>query len=440
MKKHLLLFFLVLSAFGWSQVVEDFSDGDFTSNPTWTGTDTSFFVNSNHQLQSTSTTAGEAWLALELGRYAVPQGTLQTFLPSNEKEWRFWIRENFSPSANNFTDVWLCADTAALPCATQGYFLRFGTLGSQDAIELYRKDSDGEHLILIGATAAIASSFKVAVKVNRDAEGQWTLSTDYDNVGNYTVEATGSDNTYPVEGYFGFHLHFTSSNAKKFYFDDIYIGPSIIDTTPPELLALEIIDSQHLLLTFNEPLDPSALDPQHYQANTSPDSVYFATTPSQVTLAFTASLPENTNLTLHLSGISDLSGNIMPDATCTFSIYHPGENDVVINEIMADPTPVVGLPEWEYVELFNTTDLTINLKDWSFLIGNTSKTLPAIQIDPQGYLILCKSDAQQELNVYGPTCGFSSFTIANAGATLRLQSPDETECTFRFTLWSLPLS
>ena len=380
----------------------------------------------------------------------------------DETEWRFWIRETFSPSTNNYAEVWLCADTSELPLAMQGYFLRFGSAGSQDAIELYRKDPGGEHLILKGADAAIASSFKVAVKVNRDDNGHWTLATDYDNLGNYAVEAEGDDDTYPVDGYFGFYLKFTASNARKFYFDDVYVGPKIIDTEPPELLGLEVMDAQHLLLTFSESLAETALDPQHYRIihqredshalrhcerseaiqlelsksgqvgllryarNDVPDTVLFNGNPSIVMLCFNEPLPQNTDLTLQITEISDLSGNIMPKTERMFAIYQATENDIVINEIMADPTPIVGLPEWEYVELFNTTEFTIDLKDWSFLIGNTSKTFPTVQIEPQGYLILCKSEAEQELAPYGPTCGFSSFTIANAGATLKLLSNDET--------------
>ena len=419
--KTIRLLFLFLPLWASAQVIDDFSDGDFTSNPTWIGTDTCFTVNNNTQLQSAATVAGESYLSTTITERVSAGAFLQ-----GETEWRFWIRENFSPSANNYADVWLCADTVTLPYASRGYFLRFGAAGSQDAIELYRKDPEGEHLIIKGADAAIASSFKVAVKVNRDAEGRWILATDYDNVGNYIVEAEGQDDTYPVEGFFGFHLHFTSSNARKIYFDDIYVGPQIIDTEPPELLSLEIIDTRHLLLTFNEPLAETALDPQHYYVETSPDSVSFIGVPSKVLLSFNEPLLENTNLTLQITGISDLAGNTMPLMMHSFSIYQPSENDVVINEIMADPSPMVGLPEWEYVELFNTTDFTIDLKDWLFLIGNTSKTFPSIQIAPWGYLILCKTDAEQELSVFGPVCGFSSFTIANAGATLRLLAPDET--------------
>ena len=420
--KKILILLIILPICCVAQVIDDFSDGDFTLNPTWIGTDTSFKINNSFQLQSDAASAGNAWLATDI----ISLRSVNHRVTFREVEWRFWIRENFSPSANNYAEVWLSADTAALPCATRGYFLRFGSAGSQDAIELYRKDSNGEHLIAKGTDAAIASSFKVAVKVNRDAEGHWTLATDYNNVGNYALEAEGSDDTYSVEGYFGFYLKFTSSNAKKFYFDEVYIGPEIIDTEPPELLGLEVQDSRHLLLTFSEPLAESALNPIDYQVIIHPDSVYFDGNPSKVMLCFNESLPENTNLQLTVTGITDLSGNIMPSTEWFFALYHAEANDVVINEIMADPTPVVGLPEWEYVELFNTTAFTIDLKDWTFLIGNTSKTFPSIQIEPQGYLILCKSDAEQELKNFGPTCGFSSFSIANAGATLRLMAPDET--------------
>lgn len=409
--KKILILFLILPICAFAQVVDDFSDGDFTANPTWSGTDTCFIVNNNQQLQSAATTAGESWLGTLVERRM-------------EMECRFWIRENFSPSANNYAEVWLCADT--LPRATRGYFLRFGSAGSQDAIELYRKDATSETLICRGTDAAIASSFKVAVKVKRSADGHWTLATDDDNMGNYAVEAQGDDATYPIIGYFGFYLKFTSSNARKFYFDDIYIGPEIIDTEPPEWLDLEVQDSRHLLLTFSEPLAASALNPQHYQVMGVPDSVQFAGAPSRILLSFDDPLPENTNLTLRVTDLTDLSGNIMPPAERNFAIYKAVANDVVINEIMADPTPVVGLPEWEYVELFNTTACTIDLKDWTLLIGNTSKVFPSMQIEPQGYLILCKTDAEQELKNFGSTCGFSSFSIANAGATLRLLAPDET--------------
>ena len=123
--------FIILPFIGMAQVTDDFSDGNFTENPSWTGTDSCFFVNNSFQLQSTATVAGTAYLSL-------------TVAPSDEMEWRFWLRENFSPSSNNYAEVWLSADQRDFRQASQGYFLRFGAKGSDDAIELYRKDPCGE--------------------------------------------------------------------------------------------------------------------------------------------------------------------------------------------------------------------------------------------------------------------------------------------------------
>lgn len=410
----LLLLFLPIGL--WGQVVDDFSDGDFVLNPVWGGVDSCFIVNGSGQLQSAATTAGEAWLSLALdGQYG-------------EWEWQFWIRENFSPSANNYAEVWLVADSADLSHATAGYYLRFGSAGSQDAMELYRRDTAGDQLICQGTQAAIASSFKVGVKVIRDRDGHWQIQADYENTGIYITEMEGVDDVCPCLGYFGFFIKYTASNAKKFYFDDIYIGPVMLDTVPPVLNHIEVRDANHLLLVFNEALSSSVLDVTLFTVAPNvgqPDTVCFASRPSEVLLGFHLPLPVNENLQLRVSGVSDLAGNVMSDLMMNFAVYTATENDVVINEIMADPSPVVGLPEWEYLELFNSTPFTIDLTGWSLGIGTTTKTMPSVSIAPSGFLILCKADAEPELSEYGPTCGFPSFSIANAGTTLRLLSPDE---------------
>ena len=405
-----LLFFLPLGL--WAQVSDDFSDGDFTSDPAWSGMDSCFKVNTSGQLQSAASSAGSAFLSLP-------------FEGDGNREWRFWIRENFSPSGNNYADVWLVADSADLRQAS-GYFLRFGAPGNNDAVELYQKTGAALTLVCRGTDGTVASSFKTAVKVVCDTLGNWTLSTDPDASGSYALEVEGRAGPCPQQGFFGFLITYTASNAKKFYFDDIYVGPEVIDTVPPHWIQLEVRDASQLLLTFDEPLSESALGRSHFMVVLSgpPDSACFASRPSVVLLFFDPPLPENVMLQLQVSGISDLAGNVMADTVWDFAVYKAAANDVVINEVMADPSPPVGLPDWEYIELFNTTAFTIDLTGWTLVVGSSEKAFPVSSIAPEGYLLLCKDEAAEALSAFGPTCGFSSFSIANAGAFLQLLDPN----------------
>jgi hypothetical protein len=414
MKK--ILFILFLFPFTLlAQVTDDFSDSDFTQNPTWSGTAEQYTVNNSKQLQLNAEGEGTAFLSLPISEY-------------ESMEWQFWIREAFSPSGNNYTDVWLSADNADLSQAAQGYFLRFGEGGSNDAIELFRKDADGQQSICRGAEGAIAASFAVSVKVICDREGNWMIQTCYDNSGIYLTEAQGVDDTYGRGGFFGFWSKFTSSNATKVYFDNIYVGPRILDHEPPVLLNCEVLDLTHLKLAFNEALnEATALNPSNYSIDNGlghPTAVSFGENLASVVLELEREIGNGVNYTLTISNIKDQWNNTMEPTNLAFSIYAASEYDVVINEIMADPNPVVGLPEWEYVELYNTTEFGIDLKDWEIQIGTNDLTFGNFVLAPHGYVILCHNDAVPELRTFGDCIGFSSFSVGNSASAMYLYSKE----------------
>lgn len=97
------------------------------------------------------------------------------------------------------------------------------------------------------------------------------------------------------------------------------------------------------------------------------------------------------------------------------------ENSIVINEIMADPSPCIKLPEYEYVELFNTTDSSINVKNWKLIIGKKEFSFKEeTVIQPNDFLILCHEDAFEGMSQYGNCYSFSSFQITNTGTNITL--------------------
>ncbi len=93
-----------------------------------------------------------------------------------------------------------------------------------------------------------------------------------------------------------------------------------------------------------------------------------------------------------------------------------GYNAVVITEIMADPTPVVGLPDAEYLEILNRTTQPINLKGWK--LGKTA--LPDSVLAPGDYVLVCARSKVSLLAPFGKLLALSTFSLANAGATLTL--------------------
>lgn len=391
-----------------AQVIEDFSDGDFTDNPKWSGSESIFMVNADNQLQLNDNTAGNAWLFCEQN---IAEG-----VSDGAFEWHFWLREAFSPSSKNYSDVYLC----------DNYFLRFGEAGSDDVVDLQRVGDGTTVSVCRGTDTFIASSFSSFFKVTRDAHGIWKVYIDKIGNEDYTLEAQGVDDTYEPTGKFGIKITYSASNAKKVYLDDIYAGAFIIDTEPPRLKNVIVLKYNKLELDFNEPVDEHyALDANNYSVDNEIGNPMYAefngSNHTSIILSYSKTIEENVDYTLTINKIQDISGNLADNIHHTFNHYTIHENDIVINEIMADPEPAVGLPSYEYVELYNTTNHAINLKDWTLNIGSSEKIITQdIDIQANNYLILCKEEAIPFLSEYGECVGFTSFSIPNSGSLFLL--------------------
>jgi hypothetical protein len=102
-----------------------------------------------------------------------------------------------------------------------------------------------------------------------------------------------------------------------------------------------------------------------------------------------------------------------------------GRYDIIIDEIMADPTPQVGLPNNEWIELRNTSSVSFNLAGWR--IGDAtsqSGPMPAYNLQPDSFVIICTGSAVATMSVYGPVISVTSFpSLDNTGDVVFLRSP-----------------
>lgn len=398
-----------------AQLIEDFSDGNLSSSPAWQGNTECFKVNNDLQLQLDDEGAAEAILFTPIQA-------------SESMEWRCWIRQSFSPSSNNHSRIYLFSEETFSHSGPDGIFLQMGESGSDDAIRLYRQSGGDTSCLLKGASGAIASSFIVNVRVVW-SENEWKLFTDYSGGGNYIPEASAPGQFVASGGYFGLVCKYTSSNATKFYFDDIYAGPEIKDTLRPEVAGLSLLQPDLLRAAFTEVMDkPFSENVLNYSIGDPllhPVSAFTDTEdPLSVFLELADSLPYAEEVNIEIQGIADLAGNLMIPWQGSLSWVEAVRYDIVVNEIMADPTPAVLLPEYEYLEIYNRTSLPVDLSGWELFIGESAKALQGARIAPGGYLIIGHEDAKDELQAYGAFFGLESFSLSNAGQSIVLVSEE----------------
>lgn len=281
-----------------SQVNEQF-DNDLAK---WSGTTTHFVINANRQLQLNNTAAGSSYV-------------VTTFAPTDQDlEWNVYVKQAFAGSASNYGRIYLLSSQQNLTEPTDGYYLQLGESGNSDAVELFRQTGTTSVSVCRAANASIASSFAIRIKVLRYTSGLWKVFIDYAGGTDFIEAASGVDLTYTSGSWMGFLCVYTSGNATRFYYDDVYAGP-----VKPDDLPFDDAD----------------------------------------------------------------------------------KNDVVINEFFPDPSPPVGLPEQEFVEVYNRSSKTFDLRNWKIGDASSFVNMPSVVLKPDEYLVITTSNGLPSLNNSG---------------------------------------
>jgi hypothetical protein len=142
----------------------------------------------------------------------------------------------------------------------------------------------------------------------------------------------------------------------------------------------------------------------------------------RVMLADTFAIGTNT---LQVFSSKDLAGNIQLDSQAQSFSYIPATpapwRSVVINEIYADETPSLGLPEGEFLELYNQGNSAVSLGGWSISDVGNPVILPETTLPAGGHLILCAYADTAAFKTFGTTLGISLPSLNNSGDSLKLR-------------------
>jgi hypothetical protein len=422
MRKTLLLFMLLSVKLTFGQISDDFSDGDFSANPSWVGQTTLFNVNSSKQLQTSLVTVAQSVSLVTANAFAL------------NTKWEFTVQMNFDPSATNRARIYLISDQQDLNGALNGYFVQIGESGSTDSYDLYKQTGTSITRIIDGPakTRTNVNALLARIRVTRNDIGKWELLTDISGGNNFVSEGTVTDLSYINTNWFGVRCDYTATRSNGFTFDDFSISELTPDITPPILLSAKALNEFTIEAVFSERLEStSAMLSSNYVLSQLGNPIAVATT----SLANVYQLTFATTLftgayTLTVNNVKDVKGNLI-SANSTADLFYikpylAKAGDVVINEIFADPSPQIGLPNAEFVELWNTTDEYILLTGWKYKDLTTTYTFTADTLKPKQYLILCANADVNLFSAYGKTKGLTSWpTLNNDKDVLKLLNEND---------------
>ena len=103
--------------------------------------------------------------------------------------------------------------------------------------------------------------------------------------------------------------------------------------------------------------------------------------------------------------------------------YEPAFGDIVFNEIMAKADPSNGLPEVQYIELYNRSEHDIILEGWKINYNTTVGNVGTTSIPAKSCLILCASAQTATMAAYGKVATLTNISsLTKIGKTLLLKN------------------
>lgn len=425
MKKVILLALLLpYPAFG--QVAENFESGsmvNWTENtPGHWKADTASSLSGRFSLHHVfdNPDAGTDCIGLIINDLHPSQGSTQ---------WSFIIRYGYEPSSLNNWSVFLMSDNDPVSMSVfgkvRGFALGVNLTGSDDTLRLWKVD--GSNIIPVVDSGInwqtdIGTAVSAGVSVERSKEGIWVVKVKRNGI--VAGTGTGSDIELFKPSWFGVYYKYTSTHDRQIWFDDLTInGTFNKDNEPPFIKACRPVGKKAVEIILNEEADNGQMLPDNILLNgqeNKPVSLIKRNSLSWLA-EFENELINKSVNTLIIKKICDISGNCTQDARFEFTLVWAETGDIIISEIMADPLPEVSLPDKEYIELTNRTQLPVNLKNWKLSVTGLSSVFPEIVIPPSGIFIICSQSDTLIFSKYGKTVGLKQFpALTDAGKLLIL--------------------
>lgn len=272
---------------------------------------------------------------------------------------------NFSPSLNNYLEISFGSDSTF----NEKYSFKIGQTGTEDALDLFLNGNIEFH----NPNRNFGQGGEINLHLSFINDSLYWFNESHDIIRKIPWHTKFE--------YFQIKCVYTSSNAEDFIFENLYWGPVLKDTIGPKLI--EVYDNQlgELRFVFSEEI----LE-HECQFTPHPDSVTISGTEIRVFNRHN----KDSHLSLKGKVIDAHLNETTIDTTIQQSLLEP--YDLLITEIMFDPTPVVAF-NYEYIEIYNPSSHSIDLKKVLLTIGNKTEELPDTTLSPLAYFLIKPNNA-----------------------------------------------
>lgn len=373
---------------GMAQFADDFSDGDFTNSPVWQGKNSHFQIDNSRLRLNAPAQKDSAHLV-------TPSQAIEN------ASWQFDVEMQFNPSSANLTKVYLAADHPNLEQAPNALYVLIGN--TADEISLYTRVNGDNNKMIDGPDKMIDLANVIATIRVTNSTGQLQLYADVGQTGSEVFIGEAEWNIHFSSAYFGVSCIYTTTRSTKFFFDNFLVSGQV-EQTPPTITSANALDLKTAHVVFSEAVNNNVGALSSYSiSGTNPTSIDLLND-QEVQLNFPQNFANGFEQTLFIKDVQDIAGNTIEDTTVALLFYQPEEilpYDIVVNEVMFDPSPTVNLPDVEYLEIFNASQQPIHLDSIKVYNSNTQLGLPHAILLPDSFLVLCPPNLEDTLKIAG---------------------------------------
>ena len=339
-------------------------------------------------------------------------------------KWNFKFKNgNWIFAATEQFCFYLMSDKSDITLSN-GYAIGVNLTSGDNILKLCRMEGGKAVREIVSTDFVWKAGLLLEIEVTHEY-GTWTVRYKEGTSAIWSESKTGNEKLMNFSfSNIGLLYKFNTTHGGQIWIDDVSMD---YKNSAPSVHEVRSIGRNELLLLFSEEMAQNQLlQTANYKITTAgglPVSVVSVKKAAGDTVGVYLKLGDFNQWNLHLTISNQIDNEGVPLLVKDFDFaFIPTAKfgDIVFNEIMADPSPVVKLPNAEYFEIKNTAGFPINLKNWILEVNGKQKVLTDKTIESGSCLIITGTGGNALFGSYGASLEVSGLSLANEEAILKL--------------------